>query len=91
MGSFFQEQVRRRSLRPREIPGGGPPTLQESRMPYTATVTQNNVQLPDGNLHQTGDKVLLSDEQYEQMGAAARAAVLSNVASINTETTVPGI
>lgn len=60
-------------------------------MPYTATVTQNNVLMPDGNLHQNGDKVLLSDEQYERMGAAARAAVLSNVTPINTETTVPSL
>jgi len=58
-------------------------------MPYTATVTQNNVLMPDGNLHQTGDKVLLSDEQYEQMGPAARTAVLSDVTAIDTETTVP--
>lgn len=60
-------------------------------MPYTATVTENNVYLPDGNLHQTGDKVLLSDEQYEQMGTETRAAVLSNVTAINTETTVPSL
>jgi hypothetical protein len=58
-------------------------------VPYTATVTVDNTVLPDGNAHQDGDKVLLSDEQYEQMGDAARAAVLSDVTAVNTGTTVP--
>lgn len=48
-------------------------------MSYTATVTRNNVVLPDGNLHQSGDTILLTDLQYAQMGSALIAAVLSNV------------
>lgn len=60
-------------------------------MPYTATVTKDNTVLPDGNVHSNGDKVLLSDEQYERMGAPARAAVLSSITAVNTGTTVPAI
>lgn len=48
-------------------------------MSYTATVTRNNVILPDGNLHQSGDTILLTDAEYAQMGSALIAAVLSNV------------
>lgn len=48
-------------------------------MSYTATVTVNNVVLPDGNLHQAGDSILLTDSEYAQMGSALIAAVLSGV------------
>lgn len=48
-------------------------------MSYTATVTQNNVVLPNGNLYQQGDTVELTDEQYGLMSSALRAAVLTNV------------
>lgn len=50
-------------------------------MSYTATVTVNNVVLPDGNLHQSGDTVLLTDSEYAQMGSALIAKVLSNVSA----------
>lgn len=51
-------------------------------MSYTATVTVNNVVLPDGHLHQAGDVVTLTDADYAQMGPALRAAVLSGVTLI---------
>lgn len=60
-------------------------------MPYTATITEDNVTLPNGNTYQTGDKVLLTDEQYAQMSDTARAAVLSGVAAIDTDTTIPAL
>ena len=58
-------------------------------MPYTATVTQNNVVLPDGTLHQAGDRVLLTDTDWQKMSAAVRAAVLSTIAAVNTATAIP--
>lgn len=51
-------------------------------MPYTATVTRNNVVLPNGVLHQSGDTVTISDADYNQMGTVLIAAVLSGVTPI---------
>lgn len=53
-------------------------------MPYTATVTVNNVVLPDGHLYQSGNPVALSDADYAQMGPALRAAVLTGVTPVGT-------
>lgn len=53
-------------------------------MPYTATVTVNNIVLPDGFLHQAGDVVTLSDDAYAQMGPTLRAAVLSGITPVPT-------
>lgn len=51
-------------------------------MPYTATVTVNNVVLPDQNLHQAGDVITLTDDAYAQMGPTLRAAVLTGIAQV---------
>lgn len=57
-------------------------------MPYTATVTKNNIVLPDGNLHQSGDSVFLSDAQYAQMGSALISYALSGVAPVGSSPVV---
>lgn len=54
-------------------------------MAYTVTLKAGlaNVVLPNGNLYQGGDVVILTDEQYGRMTASARTAV------VQTATIVP--
>lgn len=54
-------------------------------MAYTVTLKAGltNIVLPNGNMYQAGDVVILSDEQYGQMTASARTAV------VQTATVIP--
>ncbi|WP_428957941.1 hypothetical protein [Streptomyces sp. cg35] len=49
-------------------------------MAYTITLKAGlkDVVLPNGNRYQGGDVVILSDEQYGQMTASARTAVVQS-------------
>jgi hypothetical protein len=49
-------------------------------MAYTCTIKagQSNVCLPNGNIYQAGDVVILSDDQYGRMLATTRAAVFQS-------------
>lgn len=48
-------------------------------MAYSVTIAtgKTNVVLPNGNLYQAGDVVILSDEQFGQMPVATRTAIFS--------------